>query len=393
MIELKNINNEKIVTIMFEGDCGNNVSSNENCLDNENKNEDFSFKFCNNELKILDEWKKGSSFRKVFIEMKNNEEPYSSLLGARIFEITKELKRQGFDVDFSRLKQDVRDIISIAFKDTGNKAPQVLENKKEWLEQIGESTFLRYLLIVKCLKFIGASLRAVFSFVGVTAIYRKKDFLMVFSQCSYEAVPIISLVSFLVGLIIAFVGAIQLQSFGAEIYVASMVSIGMTRIMAAIMVGIVMAGRTGSSFAATIGTMQVNEEIDALKTLGININQYLVMPRVISLVVSIPFLTILADILGILGGGVVGIFFLNIASITYLNYSISALSLNNILIGLFHSLVYGVIIAITGAYQGINVGRDADSVGGATTKAVVYSLVWMIVATGIITILLEVLGL
>jgi phospholipid/cholesterol/gamma-HCH transport system permease protein len=154
-----------------------------------------------------------------------------------------------------------------------------------------------------------------------------------------------------------------------------------------------MAGRTGSSYAATLGTMQSNEEIDALKTLGINIYEYLVAPRIISLVMVIPFLTLLADILGIFGGAVVGIGFLNISSSSYFDYAFKALSLSNILIGIFHSFVYGIIIAICGCYEGINAGRNADSVGNATTNAVVSALIWMIVATGIITILLEVIGL
>jgi phospholipid/cholesterol/gamma-HCH transport system permease protein len=233
---------------------------------------------------------------------------------------------------------------------------------------------------------------SVIDFIGGKAIFRKKDFWFIFADCSYKAVGIISVVSFLVGLIVAFVGAIQLKSFGAGIYVASMVSIGMTRIMSAIMVGIVMAGRTGSAFAATLGTMQVNEEIDALKTMGVKVSEYLVAPRIISLVSVMVFLTLLADVLGILGGAVVGVGFLNISSSSYFDFAFKALSLNNILIGMFHSLVYGVIISIAGCYEGLNATRDANSVGKATTNAVVEAIVWMIVATGIITVLLEVIG-
>ena len=225
------------------------------------------------------------------------------------------------------------------------------------------------------------------------AIYRKKDFWFIFEDCSYKAIGITALVSFLVGLILAFVGALQLKSFGAGIYVASMVTLGMTRIMAAIMVGIIMAGRTGSSYAATLGTMQVNEEIDALKTLGIKITDYLVTPRLVCLVLTIPFLTILADALGILGGAVVGVCFLNISPTAFFDYSIKALDLTNILVGLLHSVIYGIIISLCGCYEGLTAGRDADAVGKATTSAVVTALVWMIVATGILTVLLEVLGL
>ncbi|MBR2273422.1 MAG: ABC transporter permease [Alphaproteobacteria bacterium] len=192
---------------------------------------------------------------------------------------------------------------------------------------------------------------------------------------------------------LAFVGALQLKNFGAGIYVASMVTLGMTRIMAAIMVGIIMAGRTGSSYAATLGTMQVNEEIDALKTLGIKITEYLVVPRLICLVVTIPFLTLLADVLGILGGAVVGVVFLDISAAAYFDYALKALNLTNILVGLLHSLIYGLIISLCGCYEGLTAGRDADAVGKATTQAVVTALIWMIVATGILTVLLEIIGL
>ena len=157
-------------------------------------------------------------------------------------------------------------------------------------------------------------------------------------------------------------------------------------------VRIIMAGRTGSSYAATLGTMQVNEEIDALKTLGIKISDYLVTPRLVSLVVTIPFLTLLADALGILGGAVVGVSFLDLSSPSYFDYSIKALSLKNILVGLMHSVVYGIIISLCGCYEGLNAGRDADSVGKATTGAVVTALVWMIVATGVLTVILEEMG-
>ena len=278
-------------------------------------------------------------------------------------------------------------------KKTGNTAPVINRKQINFLEEVGKKGINLYKNIKNCFSFIKEALVSVVRFCGGIAIYREKDFWFIFADCSYKAIGIISLVSFLVGLIVAFVGAIQLKNFGAGIYVASMVSIGMTRIMAAIMVGIVMAGRTGSNFAATLGTMQVNEEIDALKTLGVRISDYLVTPRIIALVSVMWILTILADVLGILGGAIVGVGFLDLSSTSYFDYALKSLSLNNVLIGLFHSFVYGIIIALAGCYEGISALRDADSVGKATTKAVVYSLVWMIVATGIITIILEVIGL
>ena len=221
---------------------------------------------------------------------------------------------------------------------------------------------------------------------------RRVDFLFALEDCGYKALPIVSLISFMVGLILAFVGAVQLKTFGAEIYVASLVTIGMTRIMGAIMTGIIMAGRTGASYAATIGTMQVNEEIDALKTMGIPIGDFLVLPRMTALVMTMPLLTMWADFMGMLGGGFVGVTMLGIPLQRYWELSLEAISLSNFMVGIFHGFVFGIVIAVCGCYYGVYCGRNADSVGLATTRAVVSAIVWMIVMTGIITVICEVLG-
>ena len=143
--------------------------------------------------------------------------------------------------------------------------------------------------------------------VILKSVMRCTDFLSAIDDCGPKSIAIVSLISFLVGLILAFVGAVQLKEFGAQIYVASLVTIGMCRIMGAIMVGIIMAGRTGSSYAATIGTMQVNEELDALQTMGFSRIDFLVTPRLLALLISMPILTMLADIMGMIGGGFVGV--------------------------------------------------------------------------------------
>lgn len=225
-----------------------------------------------------------------------------------------------------------------------------------------------------------------------TAVMRRTDLLFALDKCGYQAVGIISVVSFMVGLILAYVGSIQLRTFGAQVYVASLVAIAMIRIMGAIMAGIVMAGRTGASYAAAIGSMQVNEEIDALKTMGISTVDFLVLPRLTALIITMPFLTLLSDAVGILGGMAVGVFALDIPYQEYWKYTYNALSQNNFWLGVFHGFVYGWIIALCGCYYGMNCGRNADSVGLATTKAVVSSIVWMIVITGILTVAIQELG-
>lgn len=327
---------------------------------------------------------------KIYAETAEGQ-PYASLPAAELFGLAKQIQAAGLTLDLSRLPKNIRDMLTLALK-VENRPPKDEAPHGGLLERIGNKSFIIYKQVKSTLRFVHETNLSLLRFFSGQAIWRRKDFWFIFGDCSYKAVGIIALVSFLVGLILAFVGALQLRTFGAGIYVASMVALGMTRIMAAIMVGIIMAGRTGSSYAATLGTMQVNEEIDALKTLGIKISDYLVTPRLVSLVVTIPFLTLLADALGILGGAVVGVSFLDLSSSSYFDYSIKALSLKNILVGLMHSIVYGIIISLCGCYEGLNAGRDADSVGKATTGAVVTALVWMIVATGILTVILEEMG-
>lgn len=327
---------------------------------------------------------------KIFAETPEGQ-PYASLPAAELFGLAKQIQAAGLTLDLSRLPKNIRDMLTLALK-VENRPPKDAVSQSGLLERIGKKSFIIYEQVKSALRFMHETNLSLLRFFSGRAIWRRKDFWFIFGDCSYKAVGIIALVSFLVGLILAFVGALQLRIFGAGIYVASMVALGMTRIMAAIMVGIIMAGRTGSSYAATLGTMQVNEEIDALKTLGIKISDYLVTPRLVSLVVTIPFLTLLADALGILGGAVVGVSFLDLSSSSYFDYSIKALSLKNILVGLMHSVVYGIIISLCGCYEGLNAGRDADSVGKATTGAVVTALVWMIVATGVLTVILEEMG-
>jgi phospholipid/cholesterol/gamma-HCH transport system permease protein len=180
--------------------------------------------------------------------------------------------------------------------------------------------------------------------------------------------------------------------FGAEIYVASIVGIAMVRVMGAIMTGIIMAGRTGAAFAAELGTMTVNEEIDALTTMGISPMEFLVLPRMLALMLMMPLLCLYADLMGILGGFIVGVGMLDLSAVEYYNMTKASVGLNNLWIGLFHSAVFGVLVALSGCLRGMQSGRSASAVGNAATSAVVTGIVSIIVATAIITVICNVLG-
>jgi phospholipid/cholesterol/gamma-HCH transport system permease protein len=182
---------------------------------------------------------------------------------------------------------------------------------------------------------------------------------------------------------------VQLQQFGAAIYVANLVAIGVARELGALMTGIVMAGRTGASFAAVLGTMRVNEEVDALETMGLRPVEFLVLPRVLATALMMPALVAYADLMGLLGGLFVGTTVLDIGTRQYVQQTQASLALNHVWIGLGKSFVFGIVVSATGCYYGIRCGRSAAAVGEATTRAVVMGIVLVVVVDAVFTVLLH----
>ena len=207
-----------------------------------------------------------------------------------------------------------------------------------------------------------------------------------------NALGIVTLINFLVGLIIAFVGAVQLQKFGASIYVADLVAIATVRELAPIMTGIIMAGRTGSGFAAELGTMQVNQEIEALSTMAVPPMDFLVLPRMLALSLMMPLLVCYADLIGMLGGAAVGIGMLGQGPRLYWEETRGAIGLLDIGIGVGKGLIFGILVALAGCMRGMSSGRDAAAVGQAATSAVVLGIVWIIGLDGILAVVTNVLG-
>ena len=314
----------------------------------------------------------------------------SSLL-VILFDLGKYAQMQGISFDYSDMSKGIKGLIDLAFSVDRKPTPPSYA-KQPFLAAVGDWGINLVTSTQNGLIFLCDVFSSVIRFFRFKAVMRGVDFLFALENCGYKAVAIVSLVSFMVGLILAFVGAVQLQMFGAEIYVAALVAIGMTRIMGAVMSAVIMAGRTGASYAATIGTMQVNEEIDALKTFGIPVMDFLVLPRILALAITMPLLTVLADFMGMVGGAFVSVILLGVSYAEYWNMSVASLRLNNFLVGVFHGWVFGIIIALCGCYFGIKSGKNADSVGKATTSAVVYSIVWIVVATGIITVICNRMG-
>jgi len=261
-----------------------------------------------------------------------------------------------------------------------------------WLARIGTAFLDMRQPVLDFLVFLGQITLAFGRLVRGRARFRTVDLLLLIQQGGAQALGIVTLISFLVGLILAFVGAVQLQQFGAAIYVADLVGIAMVREMGAMMTGIVMAGRTGAAYAAQLGTMKVTQEIDALSTMGISPLDFLVLPRMIALCLMMPLLCLYANLMGILGGAAVGTTMLRLPLLVYYNQTAAAVHISDLVGGVFKASVYGALIAISGCLRGMQCGNSSSAVGDAATSAVVTGIVFIISACGLFSVVFYVLG-
>jgi phospholipid/cholesterol/gamma-HCH transport system permease protein len=306
--------------------------------------------------------------------------------------VTNVCSRMKIGLEKDGLPPGVQRLLALATAVPERKGARREGKRAPFLTRVGDAAIGWWRSLGTTLEFLGEVTVSFGRMFRGRARFRLPDLWLVMQECGAQALPIVSLISLLVGLILAFVGAIQLKMFGAQIYVAALVGIAMVRAMGAIMAGIIMAGRTGASFAAQIGTMQVNEEIDALKTAGIPPMDFLVLPRVLALTIMMPLLTLYADLMGILGGLIVGVMGLDLGVMEYYNMSKETVNLTNIGIGIFSGFTFGILIALAGCLRGMQCGRSASAVGDATRSAVVTGIVSIIVATAIITVVCSILG-
>lgn len=265
-------------------------------------------------------------------------------------------------------------------------------HRRSFVERVGELSIEVWSSIVELLAFVGdASVAFGRALIG-RARFQTSDLFLLIQDCGVRALPIVTLISFLVGLILAFVGAVQLQQFGASIYVANLVGLAMLREMGAMMTGIIMAGRTGSNFAAQLGSMKVSQEIDALETLGLSPMEFLVLPRLVALTLMMPLLCIYSDIVGIFGGAVVAVGMLDLPLNAYLQQTEAAVGLDDFALGVAKAGVFGVLIAVAGCQRGLQSGGSSAAVGDAATQAVVTAIVWIIAVDGLFAVLTNLLG-
>jgi phospholipid/cholesterol/gamma-HCH transport system permease protein len=303
------------------------------------------------------------------------------------------VRRAGLEADASGLPDGVRRLLQLAAAVPERAGARRGAARDPFLARVGKEAIALLQASREVVFFLGEVTIAFGRLLRGKARFRRSDLMVILQEVGAQALPIVSLISFLVGVILAFLGSIQLLQFGAQIYVADLVGIGMARDMAAMMVGIILSGRTGAAFAAQLGTMQVNEEIDALTTLGLSPMEFLVLPRVLALVVMTPLLCVYANLLGILGGAFVGVAFLDLPAITYFQETEHAIRLSDFTAGLIKSGVYGIVVAVAGCLRGMQCGRSSAAVGQATTSAVVTSIVFIVVAMAILTVIYNALGL
>jgi phospholipid/cholesterol/gamma-HCH transport system permease protein len=211
-------------------------------------------------------------------------------------------------------------------------------------------------------------------------------------ETGITALPIVGLLAFLLGVVLAYQGADQLKRFGAEIFTVNLVGVAVLREIGGLITAIIVAGRSGSAFTAQIGTMNVNEEIDAMQTIGLNTVDVLVLPRILGLLITLPLLTFYADMMGLAGGGVMSYFSLGLTIPVYMRQLQSAVSLSTLMVGLIKAPVFAFVIGLVGCFEGLKVERNAASVGKLTTRSVVESIFLVIVFDAAFSILFSILG-
>lgn len=301
-------------------------------------------------------------------------------------------RARGIPVVYAGLPEGLRKLLALAEAVPEKADARSEDEADDFVEKIGERAIEAERLFRSSLDFIGKLWLSVGRAFKGRARFRGSDLMLLVQQSGFEALPIVTLVTFLLGLILAFVGAIQLQTFGATIYVADLVGVAMVRDMGALITGIIMAGRSGAAFAAQLGSMKVTQEIDALETMSISSLDFLVLPRVIALTLMMPLLTLYGDAMGILGGAFVGVTMLGLSPVAYLLQTADAVTTTHVIGGVIKGTAYGILVATAGCLRGAQSGKSSSAVGDAATSAVVTGIVAIITACGVFAFIFYALG-
>lgn len=333
----------------------------------------------------------GEPVRRVLFDTSELADWDSGLLSF-ISGISKSCTDHGIAVDGSGLPPGVQRLLAMAL---AVPEPKLAGHDKAPLSTfgaVGAATLEFFRGAPRLLGFLGEVTLSLLRLISGRARFRRRDLWLEIEEVGPRALPIVSVISFLVGLILAYLGADQLRLVGAQVFIADLVAIGMVREVAALMTGIIIAGRTGAAFAAQLGTMQVNEEIDAFQTLGISAIDFLVLPRMLALMLMVPLLTLYSAFIGMLAGLLVSVTIFDIGVFEYYAETLRALEFKQFAVGLSKGTVYGAIVAFAGCLRGMQCGRSAEAVGHAATSAVVTAMLLITIAASIMTIVYYQLG-
>jgi phospholipid/cholesterol/gamma-HCH transport system permease protein len=304
---------------------------------------------------------------------------WDSGLLAFLFAVAELCRARGVEFDTRSLPEGARQLLKLASAVPERTDARRMEALPDFLTLVGIELLSVWRSCGEMLEFLGQAMQSLGRLTIGRARFRRSDLIDAIFECGAAALPVVTLISFLVGLILALVGAVEFQKFGAQIYIADLVGIGTARETGILMTAIVMSGRTGAAFAAQIGTMQANEEIDALTTFGLSSIDFLVLPRMIALTMMMPLLCIYADLMGMLGGGLVGVGMFDVSVTQYVGETLQAVGGADFAVGIAKSAVLGGLVAVAGCMRGMQCGRSAAAVGRATTSAVVTGIVFIIV--------------
>jgi len=303
-----------------------------------------------------------------------------------LFFLEKEADRQNIPFEFINTTDEAQRIMGLIDPDELDLPPIRQEERLNFFEFLGKTSLSVANEGYTLLSFFGKLLTALLSLVFRPRQIRWGEVLVYMQKTGVEAFPILGMMSLLMGLVLAFMSSFTLREFGAMVYVAALVDVAFTRELGSLLTGILIAGRSGSSFAAEIGTMKVNEEVDALEVMGFEPVRFLAVPKVLATMIAMPVLTLYSMFFGILGGFLAAVTLLDLTIFTYVNETRKALEMFDIFYSLFKSVIYGMIIAVIGCQRGFQVRGGAQEVGTATTSAVVAGLFLIIVAAALLSI-------
>lgn len=306
-----------------------------------------------------------------------------------ILRIRKLARTHGCELELTGIPDHVQELLSFLRLDTPPRSSGVKRPKSGIMTRFGAKTVNVVDQAVSHVSFVGEVCVTLASLLRHPGRLRLGDTVQYMQRVGVDALPIVGLISFLLGLIMAFMSAVQLQQFGANIYVASLVALAMVRELGPIMTAILVAGRSGSAFAAEIGTMKVSEEVDALITMGFKPAMFLVAPKIIASVLVVPLLAMYSNLFAIAGGLLIGVTTLDLTVNAYMAQTMSTLSIFDVNWGLFKSAIFAVLIATVGCFKGYQVRGGAASVGQATTSAVVTGIFLVILVDSILAVILR----